>query len=569
MIVYSRIAIREEPAGGNFGKTTVMKQILCIIALHAALAVQGQAKFALITDKPPGYLHLQAENPELVSVVVYMPKNIGLWKQHETALIRQSDSALHHLSDEHMFATYVDIDPVDSIAIGVEYIGPKLAPLFEYRLVVNGIASMPWSPFTRFGFPRDIKPYMSVFPDESTSYIGKYRGALGTSLTIEVRRKGRDTLSSSVVVLWEKAAPVVASVFRQQDLKDFVSVLRDQGKRDVLSYTHEGPGRWIDSLLDKRTAFASTENNLVFYLGERIHDKSDIEYSLTGPDSTSEWRPNDFDNNFLWLKNLSPGHYVLHLRYRVQPGNVTEYTFEIRPAWYQTATFKIIAGSLITAFFALIIVLFRLRAKQRRVIQLELKNARSEARLASVKSQLNPHFIFNALSSIQGLVNKRDLGAANQYLGDFGELLRKSLESSDMISMDREMETLDTYLRLEQLRFHFQYTLFVDPMVPKTEIPALILQPIVENAVKHGVSALQEKGEIDILVTKEDDGLIVYIRNNGPGFDPTTPQKGLGVKLTMERITLLRESGRDVVLRIDSEPGKQGTIAYVYFNHWL
>lgn len=544
--------------------------MLCFALLFIAVAIQvrGQLKPAFAKDEVPG-ISLRLEIPDWVTVVVYIPRRIGLWEQHESRVISQSDSVLHRQSKMRKFATYVDIDPTDSIALGVAYLGHNLAPQYEYRLLVNGSEKTPWSSFTRFGFPPDAMPQLLVFPNQSSAYIGKYKGAFDSSLTIEVRKKGGDTLVSSVVVLWKKAAPVVAGVFRQQDLKDLMSVMRDQGKRDIFNWTNEGPGKAIDSLLTVRTMFASTENNLVFYLGERISESRDIEYSLKGPDSTTAWRPNDFDKNFLWLKDLSPGVYHLQLRYRLQPGQVTDYRFEIRPAWYQTATFKIVAGSLITAFFALIVVLLRLRRQQRRVIQLELKNARTEARLASVKSQLNPHFVFNALSSIQGLVNKRDLPAANQYLGDFGELLRKSLENNEIIGLDREIQTLDTYLRLEQLRFHFTYTLFVDPLAPATEIPSLLLQPLIENAVKHGVSALQEQGEIDILVTKEEDGLVVYIRNNGPGFDPVQGKKGLGLTLTMERISLLREAGRDVVLRIDSEPGQQGTIAYVYFNHWL
>ena len=131
-----------------------------------------------------------------------------------------------------------------------------------------------------------------------------------------------------------------------------------------------------------------------------------------------------------------------------------------------------------------------------------LNKEKLEVSLQSIRSQLNPHFIFNALNSIQALINKNDTDVANKYLSDFSSLLRESLQYNDRvyIPLDIEKQMLDTYLRLEQLRFQFAYSISCsNENLANTEIPSLLIQPLVENAVKHGISGLHEKGKIEIV----------------------------------------------------------------------
>jgi sensor histidine kinase YesM len=182
-------------------------------------------------------------------------------------------------------------------------------------------------------------------------------------------------------------------------------------------------------------------------------------------------------------------------------------------------------------------------------------------KLRSIRSQLNPHFMFNALTSIQNLVNKNDNDAANHYLTLFADLTRKVLSSSDqdVISIEEELKILDDYLQMEQLRFGFQYLITVDDNmnIANTEIPAMLLQPFVENAVKHGVAALQEKGIIELLINKHGNDVVLSVTDNGEGFDKSSvqnSQNSFGLKLSEERIALLNQVNKrqPLTLAIDS-----------------
>jgi len=182
-------------------------------------------------------------------------------------------------------------------------------------------------------------------------------------------------------------------------------------------------------------------------------------------------------------------------------------------------------------------------------------------KLRSIRSQLNPHFMFNALTSIQNLMNKNDIPAANHYLSLFADLTRKVLNTSDqeLISLADELQIQEDYLQMEQLRFGFKYEIKVDEAInlANTEIPAMLLQPFAENAVKHGVAPLQQGGTIQVQVDKQGNDLVLSITDNGKGFDKNTIQNNtnsLGLKLSEERIMLLNELHKEqlVILSIDS-----------------
>ena len=147
-----------------------------------------------------------------------------------------------------------------------------------------------------------------------------------------------------------------------------------------------------------------------------------------------------------------------------------------------------VLGTLLIAAIIGIAYYSRVKGKQkkernrRRIRELELR---------AIRSQMNPHFIFNALSSIQNLINRSANQEANEYLIDFSRLLRKVLATSEkkLVSLSDEIEQLQLYLKLEQLRFPFSYSLAVGKNIEPDaiEIPGMLIQPFVENAVKHGM----------------------------------------------------------------------------------
>jgi len=327
--------------------------------------------------------------------------------------------------------------------------------------------------------------------------------------------------------------------------------------------------------LPKRLIAESSDNNLIFYLSSEIYKKEQLEYTLIKNGETLiAWKSNDFDNDFVWLTNLKPGEYLLKMRYAAQRQHITEYPFLVKTPWFQSGWLKL-AGIILLGMLGGFFYVLLLNSRHRRKTEQELfKKTRLQLELKAIYAQLNPHFIFNALSSIQGLINKQDVKGANSYLSDFAGLLRESLNNSnkEQIAIKQEVVALETYLKLEQLRFGFKYAIHVakNINVYETEIPSLLLQPLVENAVKHGVSGLQEKGIISINFIREQNDMVVSVADNGDGFSPAGNANGFGLKLTRDRIKLLNDftDGQTISFEIGANI-PAGTVAGLIFKNWF
>ena len=144
--------------------------------------------------------------------------------------------------------------------------------------------------------------------------------------------------------------------------------------------------------------------------------------------------------------------------------------------------------------------------------------------------------------------------------------------NKEQIALKQEVAALETYLKLEQLRFGFKYDISVadNINVYETEIPSLLLQPLVENAVKHGVSALQEKGMININFVRQQNDMVVSVTDNGIGFRPAANTDGFGLKLTRDRIKLLNDftNGQAISFEIKANI-PAGTVAELIFKNWF
>ncbi|MCF8453943.1 MAG: histidine kinase [Pedobacter sp.] len=287
-----------------------------------------------------------------------------------------------------------------------------------------------------------------------------------------------------------------------------------------------------------------------------------LEYRLIRARDTSEWKTDGFTLRFDYLKTNS--YYQVEARYSYQPQNIERVSFRVGPEWYEQSWFYL----LIIAFIPLIQTL-RSRASKAAARR---KEEALQQKLRVVQSQLNPHFIFNSLSSIQSMINTGRIDEANDYLSEFSTLMRSTLNGSDKIysPLEHEINILDTYLKLEQIRFGFSYKITVQDGLNRNEIevPVLIFQPMVENAVKHGVSALKEKGEIIVHFYAEKKKLICTITDNGDGYSQEHQQYGYGFKLTNDRIKLINEmtNYKAIGLSIDS---KDGTVIKFIFNDWI
>jgi hypothetical protein len=207
------------------------------------------------------------------------------------------------------------------------------------------------------------------------------------------------------------------------------------------------------------------------------------------------------------------------------------------------------------------------------------KTANQLLALKSLRSQMNPHFIFNALNSVNHFVAQNDERTANKFLSEFSRLMRLVLENSqeDFIPLFKEEEIISLYLKLEHYRFRdkFDYAIEFDDAINKesVEIPPMLLQPYIENAVWHGLRYKDSKGFLLVKSTLENNELVVEISDNGIGRKRSVELKtanqmkhnSTGLKNIEERLTIINEVYRsDYRVKIEDATGNSGTVVRVY-----
>ena len=192
--------------------------------------------------------------------------------------------------------------------------------------------------------------------------------------------------------------------------------------------------------------------------------------------------------------------------------------------------------------------------------KLRSKRKQQELEQKVLRSQMNPHFVFNSLNSIQDMYMSGEHDLANEYMGDFGELMRKILDNSgaEKISLKEELKTLELYLSLEKTRVgeFLEYSIVVDEEVDllNTEVSPLIIQPIVENAIWHGILPKKSSGFVSVKITFEEDSLVCIVEDDGVGYNkPTTSHDSKGMGITEQRL------GRKIIVE-HLEPGTRITL---------
>jgi sensor histidine kinase YesM len=200
------------------------------------------------------------------------------------------------------------------------------------------------------------------------------------------------------------------------------------------------------------------------------------------------------------------------------------------------------------------------RYREGKLETLQLEAQLSQAQLQALKMQLHPHFLFNTLHSISALLTK-DVESARKMITRLGDFLRLTLENSGSqeVTLQQEMEFLSCYLEIERIRFQNRLVTRMDlgEQTLDAKVPNLILQPIVENAIRHGIAPRSTPGSIDIAAKHQGDRLRIQVRDNGPGLPehPTTQhqfKKGLGLANTETR--LKRLYGADHLFDLSNDP---------------
>jgi signal transduction histidine kinase len=195
----------------------------------------------------------------------------------------------------------------------------------------------------------------------------------------------------------------------------------------------------------------------------------------------------------------------------------------------------------------------------------KLETRLAQAQLDALKSQLQPHFLFNTLHSISSLM-LTNVQAADTMLVRLSDLLRMSLENNTVqeTALNREMQFVNGYLEIEKMRFgdRLQFRCNVDPDTLDARVPHLLLQPLVENAIRHGISHRVEGGEVWITAMRRNDELHIEVGDNGPGFSRNSQwnaKQGLGLNATRERLRIFYRDHQS--FGIQSAPGRGTTVS--------
>jgi LytS/YehU family sensor histidine kinase len=248
--------------------------------------------------------------------------------------------------------------------------------------------------------------------------------------------------------------------------------------------------------------------------------------------------------------NLQPNNYKLSIKKGQQE---KEMTFTIKPQWWQSGIFKISLIVIFALFVGLLSWLISKNiqiSKNKKVVR-EKKLA--ELQLKALRSQMNPHFVFNSLAAIQYYINQNDLETSDKYLVKFSKLIRRFFELSkdEEILLSEEVKLLTNYLEIEKLRFRekFNFTIVVDPKLDtsKTKIPTMLLQPTVENAVNHGIFNKLGNGNITVEFVKlNENSFQVTILDDGVGYLKTAEEESGKLKssgVIQNRIYILNQTG--------------------------
>jgi ligand-binding sensor domain-containing protein len=275
-------------------------------------------------------------------------------------------------------------------------------------------------------------------------------------------------------------------------------------------------------------------------------------YQLDGV--TNNWQENE--NGHLAFYNLSPGKYTLRVRgsnlYGEQWSKEEVVTIIVKPHLWQTGWFR---GVVMALVLAVAIMLIRRRI---RIIRREaaFRQKIAETEMMALRAQMNPHFIFNSLNSIENFIMLNEKRLASDYLNKFARLIRIILENSRVIAVpvEKDMEALQLYVDLEQLRFNhkFEYKANIDRelLQDNYRVPPMLIQPFVENAIVHGLANSDKSGLLlQVSVELRQDYIAYIVEDNGVGNAQSAIYKeknrpghqSLGLLITKERLDIFNQ----------------------------
>lgn len=315
---------------------------------------------------------------------------------------------------------------------------------------------------------------------------------------------------------------------------------------------------FADTLLANGSKLDFSNNNITFYFdGISLTDPEKVLYTYKLEGFDKSWSPNT-EINYAKYDNLPAGKFTFKVKscnsdgiWNIEP---TTFSFEIKSPFYKTWWFFLIVIVLISTIITFI---FRWRLhqiKRKQQLEFEGKVEISKSELKALRAQMNPHFVFNSLNSIQHFILNSKGEEAVKYLSKFAKLIRLILQNSEkaIVTINEDLESIILYLELEKMRFDnkFNYIITIHPGVNADydEIPPMLIQPYLENAILHGINPKDGNGTIEINITIVNQFIKISIKDDGIGrvksqslqsLHPSNRHKSLGMKITEDRVRIL------------------------------
>lgn len=471
---------------------------------------------------------------------------------------------------------YFDKFPNNISSSGIDKFDSKIdfknVNQLEFLIVKNNQIIVPWSLVISKEKKTDFYVSVKNLPKVKGNFYKLFKTKLknGDVVKFFLRKKNsKEAVYYTFTKKNDDEVPFVTSQihnYNNLSLENFVKDISNHQISNQSNFYEDWPSSYFQNLtkiperVDDNTKFA------IFFRNQKGRtSKNMLEYRLitNGKNADVKWNLAD---DYIILKDFKKGNdYQLQVRYTGNKKYIV-FNYFTDKYWYQNLWIQVLGIFLLLILILISVYFIKFRNNKKKIEWQRLK-------MQSLSTQLNPHFVFNSLNSIQGLVNNNELEKTNIYLSDFAKLMRNIVDfgQKETITLSQDINALKNYISLENLRFPFFFELTVDEKldVDNLEVIPLLVQPILENAVKHGVSNLKENGKIRMKVYIDDKDLVYEIEDNGNGFNNQEDDKGVGIKLTREKINLYNQAYNSVKVYLSYVKKEQGTKAILTYKNLL
>ncbi len=504
--------------------------------------------------------HIVRDLPRIFSVHL---KNNEMWIGTKNGLYNWKNNKIHFLGKEHpLFASRIEDIASNGDTLFFATRGYGLISVYHNKIIkqyteADGLAS---------NMTRCV-----TIGKNGNIWVGTNRGIS------RLKKTGKNYVLSTLSVLTGLVSNEVNQIVEHEKS---LYIATNGGLEVIDVEDFYGSGKKIDIYIEEFRINGDVFSPQNIYALE--HNQNYVSISYKGISVRSEgqlkykYRLEGLDNKWTYTKNiyvqyttLPPGNYKFVVYVIDEDGKTSSdpatVSFIIGQPYWKTWWFIL---TVIGSVFVLAYYFYRQRInsiRQKEKEKTEYNKKITESELKALRAQMNPHFMFNAINSIQNFVLKNDSRSAQKYLTKFARLIRSVLENSkhELVWLSKEVEALELYIELEALRasFSFDYEVIIDDSLNATDlfIPPMIIQPYIENAILHGIVPLTERrGKLMVKFSLEGSALKCIVDDNGIGrilaneikLRKQQSHQSMGMNVTQDRITILNQQTHNMLASV-------------------